>query len=75
MQQKPETTPQVWRVGRETLARLKQAIAAEEALCMTQDQIDAASPRVMYRMFPEMSAEIGAAIAARQPIRFEEEAR
>ncbi len=68
--ERPETTAQVWRVSRETLARIKREIAAEEALCMTQAQIDAAAPRVMYRLFPEMAAEIGAAVAAGQTIHF-----
>lgn len=66
-----EQTGRVWRVSAATLARLKVEIAAEQALCVTQDEIDAASPRVMYRLFPGMAAEISAAIAAREPIHFE----
>lgn len=67
----PPATEQVWRVSPATLARVRQELAAEHALCVTQDQIDAAAPRVMRRLFPGMAAEISAAIAARQAIRFE----
>lgn len=63
-------TPQVWRVSRATLARIKAEIVAEEALCVTQDQIDAASPRVMRRLFPGMDAAISVAIATGRRIHF-----